>query len=112
MNQLNSIIIEGTVEAGSRILSKSGESTMLLFTVMSERTYRGMDGAIHTETTSVPIESHGALADACYTRAVEGRVVRIVGRLKQEFMEVDGKKTSKLVLLAEYIEFKPLSKKN
>jgi single-strand DNA-binding protein len=54
----------------------------------------------------------GKLAEQVNNLGHKGRVVRVVGRLKQErWQDRDGKAQSKVVIVAEHTEFRPDFKK-
>lgn len=105
MNMLNSLIIEGTVEE----VRKSAVINTVSMTVKSIRNYKGSDGNVLDEISYFDIECYGNLADACEKLAKKDRGVRIVGRLKQKrWTDDSGKICSKIVVIAEHIEFKPM----
>ena len=50
----------------------------------------------------------GKLATVCAEHLTKGRGIRVVGRIKQERWEdPDGDARSKVVIVAEHVEFKP-----
>ncbi len=107
MNTLNSIILEGTVST----LVEPVKDTFT-FSIISERNYKNAAGEIQTETSSFEIVTYGQLAEIANKQCQLGRGVRIVGRLKQtQWADSDGKKWSKVIVIAEHIEFKPMPKK-
>jgi single-strand DNA-binding protein len=106
MNTLNQIIIEGTV-------STKPEPTKDVYTfgIACDRYYKGVDGEEEKETSYFDVVTYRALAYIANKQCQVGRGVRIVGRLKQtQWTDSDGKKWSKVVVIAEHIEFKPMAK--
>lgn len=105
MNQLNSIIIEGTCIRDSQCSNilegmKKAEVTI--------EVTRNVYGSNEVEKYYFDIEAYGNLADALSRSAVRGRGVRVVGRLKQSSWQ-DGEKIYKIIsIVAEHIEFKPM----
>ena len=64
------------------------------------------------EVSFFDVESWSKLAEICREKAQKGRGVRVVGRLKQErWNGNDGKTRSKVVIVAEHVEFRPEFKK-
>ena len=104
MNQLNSLIIEGVAEN-----FKSNEKCAE-FQILVKRFYRDIDGENVEETSVFDCEAWGNLKD-CLVRFFgkkSERLVRIVGRLKQNrWKDETGKYHSKIVVICEHIEFKP-----
>lgn len=106
MNALNSIILEGNAKPLTHSTSVNGVFKCT-FPVDSERNYRDSAGELHTEVSTFDIECWGNIAENAEKFVKDGRGVRIVGRLKQNKWTVDGKEYSKVVVLAENLEFKP-----
>ena len=109
MNDLNSILLEGNLEADPVLSYAENGATRCTFAVISKRT-RKVDGepdeltgdagryAIETGHFSIIAWSH--LAEVCGEYLRKGRGVRIVGHLRQD--------EAKLVeIVAEHVEFKP-----
>ena len=64
------------------------------------------------EVSFFDVEVYGRTAEFCQTRGVKGRDVRVVGRLKQDtWKDENGKTQSKVYVIAEHIEYKPIQKK-
>lgn len=59
------------------------------------------------------IEAYGKVAEYCEKYTTKGRGVRVVGRLKQNrWKDSDGKNVSKVFVVAEHLEYKPIFKKD
>ena len=110
MNMLNSLIIEGKITENV-VVTEVNTIPNATFNIATERLYKTSDGTTETETLISEVRAHGNLANTLKTYGEKGRSVRIVGRLAQSIYEVDGKKCSKIYILAEHIEFKPSEKK-
>jgi len=105
MNMLNSLIIEGAVED----VKKSAAINTVSMTVKSIRNFKGSDGNVLDEISYFDCECYGNLADTVEKWAEKDRGIRIVGRLKQKrWTDDSGKTCSKIVIIAEHIEFKPM----
>ena len=62
------------------------------------------------EVSYFDVEAWGNLAKSCKNQLVKGSGVRIVGRLKQDrWNNEDGKAMSRVKIVAEHIEAKPLT---
>ena len=110
MNNLNSIILEGDILADVEP-KESLHGIYTEFVIGVKRTYKNGAGEEVEEESRFEIQAFGNVA-GMLTRddskwGQKGQGVRIVGRLKQERWEYDGKQMSKVVVLAEHIEFRP-----
>jgi single-strand DNA-binding protein len=107
MNNLNSILLEGTT-SGAPLLTRDDKGVPhCTFTIASTRYYKN-NTDLTKETTNIPVEAEGKLAEQCAREGREGRSVRVVGRLKQKhWQNAEGLPVSKLVIVSEHIEWKP-----
>ncbi len=111
MNQLNSILLEGNLTADPSLnVTKSGTS-VCHFSVASNRYFK-KEGESVQDTTFVDVEAWSGLADNCNQYLTKGRGVRIIGRISQDKWVSDGVSKSKIKIVAEHIEFKPLFTKH
>jgi len=93
MNNLNSILVEGTLMNDP--VTTNTEQTRTAFNLYSVHYEKG--GQFSDIT--VPIKTTGRLAEVCADYLKAGRGVRVVGRLAQNNTE--------LYVHAEHVEFKP-----
>lgn len=108
---LNSIIIEGNVVRDPVLKETPRGTTVCNFSIASNRCYK-LDDDFEQETSFFEIETWAKLADACGKGCSKGRGVRIVGRLKQDrWTGTDGKNMTKVKVIAEHVEFKPVTNK-
>lgn len=110
MNHLNSIILEGEILTDVEP-KESLHGIYAEFIIGVKRTYKNAAGEEVEEESRFEVQAFGSVA-GMLTRddskwGKKGQGVRIVGRLKQERWECDGKQLSKVVVLAEHIEFRP-----
>ena len=110
MNMLNSIILEGNICKECSVTQTAGGITAGTFTMEVVRHYKDSNGMTVNEKSYFDVYTYGSLADFA-SELEEGRGIRIVGRLKQEFFTDCGLKRSKVVVIAEHIEVKPDFKK-
>jgi single-strand DNA-binding protein len=107
-NNLNSVLIEGNLVRDPVIKTTTKGTALCTFSLASNRYYRRND-AMEQEVSYFDIQTWGNLADDCYGNGKKGRGARVVGRLKQErWSDEDGKARSKVLIVAEHVEFKPV----
>jgi single-strand DNA-binding protein len=111
MNNLNSVLIEGNLTKDPDVNRTNNGTFVSTFAVACNRYYK-VDDEPKEEVSFIDIETWGRLAETCYEYLKKGRGVRVVGRLKQHRWETDGKFRSKIVIVAEHVEFKPDYKSN
>ena len=104
MNCLNSICIEG-VSVGTPVLETNVHKKCTM-TLAVSRAYRDSKGQTMIETDNFEIKALGMTAEDCSRYATEGRMVRAVGRVANERSVIDGKKTSRVVIIAEHVDFR------
>lgn len=107
---INSLIIEGNATL------KNYDERLKICSLNLEvvRQYRNGKGEIAEENSSFEIYSYGQMADLVmnqFDKSAE-HGIRVVGRLKMEKWKTDDKICSKVVIVAEHIEFKPQPEKN
>ena len=108
MNMLNSIILEGVV---TRELTD--EPDCKDFEIAVSRFYKNAEGEMKEEKSFFTVELYRNMTNDRYTKNIyKDRGVRVVGRLKQRrWKDEDGKEYSRVVVIAEHVEFKPHVKK-
>lgn len=110
MKTLNSIIIEGNMVRDPVLKTTSAGTALCTFSIAANRNYKKEDSFVQ-ETSFFDIEAWSTLAKLCDENGEKGRGVRVVGRVKQDrWTGTDGKKYSKVKIIAEHVEFKPLFK--
>ena len=101
MNNLNSLILEGSVIGEPH---KSEASQVLNFTIGSERYYKNRAGEDVTETSQFKVVTFGRMCDI---PVKEGSGVRVVGRLKEyKWTDGEGVAHSEVQVVAEHIEIR------
>ena len=112
MNNLNSIIIEGNLVRDPLLKTTPNGHQVCSFSVASNRFYR-QNEQLEKEVSFFDVETWAKLAQTCGEVLKKGRGVRIVGRLKQDRWEdATGKSLSKVKIVAEHVEFKPVFKRD
>ncbi|MCR4742584.1 MAG: single-stranded DNA-binding protein [Treponema sp.] len=109
MNNLNSLIIEGNVAKKSILSEPSTGFKKCAFPVAVNRWYKNRDGEGVSEVSFFDVITYGKMAEYCEKNATKGRGIRVVGRLKQDrWQDKEGKWASKIYVVAEHIEYKPI----
>lgn len=106
MNQLNSIILEGSIEK----IEKVGD--VINATISVKRFYKDAEGEKVEEVSYFDTEIYGQLAKLFEEKGKIGREIRLVGRLKQNRWTEGDKEFSKVFVVAEHIEFKYMANKS
>ena len=106
MNSLNHIQIEGNLTQDPELKQTNGGRTVCNFTIATDRFYRSGDEK-KKETSFFEVEAWDELAEKHGRIGNKGRGCRITGRLRQEkWNSLDGSLRSKVVIVAENIEYK------
>ena len=112
MNQLNQIILEGTLVRDAELVQADGFE-VLKASISVERFYKNAIGETVKEVSYFDIETYGILAERIGSKCKKGRVIRIVGCLKQDkWKGSDGKEHSRVWIVAEHIDLKPMAKED
>ena len=112
MNQLNSLILEGRLVRDAVLLEPIEGFKICKFSIAVNRWHKTKDNESVEEVSFFDVEVYGKTAEFCQSRGFKGRDVRIVGRLKQDvWKDETGKKQSKVYVITEHIEYKPVFQK-
>jgi len=107
LNNLNSILIEGTMVRDPQYRITPKGTAVCTFSIASNRYFNSDDG-IDKEVSFFEIETWARLAESCNSYGKKGRGVRVVGRLKQDrWQGQDGKPHARIMIVAEHVEFRP-----
>jgi single-strand DNA-binding protein len=107
MNNLNSVLIEGNLVRDPELRSTAKGTSICTFAIASNRFFK-QDSGFEQEVSYFNVETWAKLAQICYDQGHKGRGIRVVGRLKQErWTDRDGKAQSRVVIVAEHVEFRP-----
>ncbi len=109
MNQLNSLIIEGNVTRAPEFKEPAEGFKVCSIPLAVNRFYKNRNGDGVNEVSYFTVETYGKMAEICMEKCEKGRGLRVVGRLKQDrWVTPEGKKTSRISIIAEHVEFKKL----
>jgi len=112
MNNLNSILIEGNLVRDAEYRTTPKGTAVCKISIASNRFFKQESG-MEKEVSFFDVESWGKLAESVNNLGRKGRGVRVVGRLKQErWQNSEGKAMSRIVIVAEHVEFRPEVKKS
>ncbi|MDR2494905.1 MAG: single-stranded DNA-binding protein [Spirochaetaceae bacterium] len=110
-NNLNSVLIEGTLVRDPLLRSTAKGTPVCAFSLMSSRFFK-QDCEWSKEISFFEVETWSNLAENCYSLGHKGRGIRVVGRLKQNrWIGADGKTRTRIIIVAEHVEFRPELKK-
>jgi single-strand DNA-binding protein len=110
MNQLNSVIVEGNMVRRAELRLTKGGTPVSSFIIGVNRRYKSGEEYLH-ETSFFEIEAWNRLAELSGRMGEKGRLVRVIGRLRQNrWQDAEGKALSKVVIAAENLEFHPRGK--
>jgi len=105
MNPLNHSQVEGNFVDDPKLSQTKKERTVCNFTIATDR-YMRIGGETEKETSFLDVEAWDELAEKCGQLGKKGRGCRITGRLKQsKWNAPDGSLRSKIVIVAENIEY-------
>ena len=111
MNQLNSLILEGNLVRDAVLSEPVPGFKKCSFSIGVNRFYKNKNNEDVDEVSFFDVEAYGNMAEYCEQKAKKGRGVRVVGRLKQDtWKDESGKTVSKIYVVAEHIEYKPVKK--
>jgi len=108
MNNLNSILIEGNLVRDPAYRTTPKGTPVCNFTIASNRYFRRGEQGYEREVGFFNVETWAKLAETCNRIGTKGRGVRCVGRLREDrWTGEDGKNHSRVVVVAEHVEFRP-----
>lgn len=107
MNNLNTVLIEGTLTRDPERRQMTTDVTYCRLAVANNRYYADRTGTWKQETSFFTIHVYGNVAETCMKYLRKGRGIRVVGRLKQYRFQNDGMAREMVYVIAEHIEFQP-----
>ena len=110
MNGMNQIILEGNVVRTPLVKDTPRGNRVCSLPIAVNRSYKGQDGNDIREVGYYDIEAWGEkMSNSIEKCCWKGRGVRVIGRLKQNrWRTADGKQMTKVVVVAEHLDFKPV----
>jgi single-strand DNA-binding protein len=102
MNNLNSVLIEGFLQAAPELKTTEKGSPFAFFSMVSNRYYKNDDGTLAEQQTKINVVAFGKLADSIMELGTKDRGIRVVGRLGY----LPDRKS--LGIIAEHCEFRPM----
>ena len=112
MNNLNSIILEGTLTTDPIFEHTKTNISVCRFTISCEEFYKHGD-EYQKEVSYFNITAWERLAETCNTYLTNGRGIRVVGRLGQtRWQTANNTVKSRVYVVADHIEFKSMVKSN
>jgi single-strand DNA-binding protein len=107
MNDLNSILLEGTVTKDPVFSHDKQGKPRCLLAIESEHYLKRAD-KMEKRTTGMGVYVEGKLAETCRQLCHQGRKIRVVGSLQiMRGTNMEGRDTAQVVIDAKHIEVKP-----
>ncbi len=109
MNQLNNVILEGTLVNEPEVVARSAvtNSRLVKFTIANDRYYKDVNGNPRQETLFLVVQCWGELGEKALTSIHKGMIVRAVGRLMMCRWETKtGEKKSTIEIVCSHIEYR------
>lgn len=116
MNQLNNVIIEGSLIDDPKVIATNSktEDKLVKFTIANDRYYKNSSGVNKKETLLITVQCWGDLGERCLMRIHKGMIIRAVGSLMLcKWNGNNGEKKETIEIVCNHIEFrapKPNSK--
>ena len=116
MNNLNTVLMEGTLTRDPQREERSAEFSMCKLTLANNRYFRDnrkkeKDKEWTKDASYFYVYVSGPVAESCLKYLTKGRGVRVVGRLKQKsWRDYEGTWRERVYIIAEHIEFQPPKK--
>jgi single-strand DNA-binding protein len=110
MNPLNTVLIEGNATRDAELKYANSGTAICKLSVAVNRFYKSGDG-FEKEVSFFDVDTFGKVAELCAEKCHKGDAIRVAGRLKQSRWNAsDGTARSQVVIIAEYVEFRPKAK--
>ena len=107
MNNLNSVLIEGNLTKDPELAYTPKGTAVCRFSIATNRFYK-QEEDYQKEVSYFDVTVWAKQAEVCSEYLKKGRGVRVVGRLKQDrWQDAEGNNRSKVLIVAEHVEFKP-----
>ena len=107
MNNLNTVLIEGTLTRDPQREDTTAEFSMCKLAMANNR-YFWKETKWTKDSSYFYVHVYGPVAEACLKYLKKGRGIRVVGRLKQHSWKGnDGFWRERIYIIAEHIEFQP-----
>jgi single-strand DNA-binding protein len=107
MNNLNSVLIEGNLTRDPELSYTPKGIPVCRFSIATNRFYK-QEEEYQKEVSYFDVTVWLKQAEICAEYLKKGRGVRVVGRLKQDrWQDQEGNNRSRVIIVAEHVEFKP-----
>ena len=113
MNALNSIILEGNLVKAPELRKTEKGTSFCQFSVAVNRWYKQQNDELVKEVRFFDVTAWGQQGQQVAEKGSKGQGLRVVGRLKQDrWIDTNGKQCSKVVIIAEHVEFRAATKQD
>lgn len=104
MNDLNNVVVEGNLVDDPELKALSSGAVLANFTFGNNRS-RKVEGEWEQESSFFDAVAFGKTAELLAEHAKKGYKVRVTGRLQQDRWEHEGKKRSRVKVVAAVVEW-------
>lgn len=111
MSEINQVVLEGNVTRDAEVFPCKNGSILCKIGIAVNEYRRNEIGGFDEDPSFFDVVTFGKVAERCKTECTKGRGVRVTGRLKQDrYVDKGGNKRSKVVIIADNVDFKPRRK--
>ena len=104
MDDLNTVMVEGNLARDPELKYTPSGTAICTFSIGTNRSYR-KDGEWKKEASFFDIVLWAKLAEHFAEKLIKGTRVRVIGSLKQERWETDGKTRSRVSIVADNVDY-------
>lgn len=105
MENINSVVVSGNLTRDAELRVTQGGMNILSFTVASNERRKNADGGWEDCPNFIDCKMFGKRASALEQYLTKGSKATVCGKLRYSEWESDGKKRSKLEVVASSVEF-------
>ncbi len=111
MNSLNQVVLEGNICFTPELKKTPNGLSVCTITIAVNRTYKNAEDKFVDEVSFIEVDAFGKLAENCCQYCPKGRLIQVIGRLKQDRWEdTEGNRRNRIRVMAEHIEFRTMPK--
>ena len=103
MNDLNTVTITGHIGADAEV-RQAGDAKVASFRLAVNRRWKDAEGKDMEAVDWIDVEAWKGLSEIAEKYAKKGRKVLINGLLRQDTWETDGKKRSRILIVARHLD--------
>lgn len=101
----NQVVLMGNLTRDPELRTTPSGQSVCSFSLALNRSYKSADGTLTEQTDYVDVTAWGALGERVAQYVTKGRPVLVNGRLQSSSWEQDGKKRTKVDVVAQDVTF-------